>query len=102
VEVRYPSKASFAVTVLGNWQLPVDHAGIPAPTWQVAVMAATAADKDTAGPAAAVVALAEARAAARGAKDWPAADRIRDELAAQGWQVNDTAAGPQLSRIKES
>jgi hypothetical protein len=102
VEVRYPSKASFAVTVLGNWQLPVDHAGIPAPTWQVAVMAATAADKDTAGPAAAVVALAEARAAARGDKDWPAADRIRDELAAQGWQVNDTAAGPQLSRIKES
>jgi cysteinyl-tRNA synthetase len=34
------------------------------------------------------------RAAAREAKDWPAADAIRDELAALGVTVMDTAEGP--------
>ena len=34
------------------------------------------------------------RAAARDAKDWGAADAIRDELAALGVTVQDTADGP--------
>jgi cysteinyl-tRNA synthetase len=34
------------------------------------------------------------REAARDAKDWPAADAIRDELAALGITVQDTADGP--------
>ena len=42
------------------------------------------------------VALAEARTAARKAKDWAKADALRDELAALGWAVEDTAAGPKL------
>ena len=42
------------------------------------------------------VALAEARTAARKAKDWAKADALRDELAALGWTVEDTAAGPKL------
>lgn len=37
------------------------------------------------------------RAVARGAKDWDAADAIRDELAALGVTVIDTADGPQWS-----
>ena len=41
-------------------------------------------------------ALLEAREAARAAKDWGEADRLRDELAARGWQVRDAAAGPTL------
>ncbi len=44
------------------------------------------------------VALAEQRAAARKAKDWAAADSLRDQLAAIGWAVEDTAAGPKLVR----
>ncbi len=43
-------------------------------------------------------ALLEAREAARAAKDWGEADRLRDELAARGWQVRDAAAGPTLVR----
>jgi cysteinyl-tRNA synthetase len=35
----------------------------------------------------------EARARARAAGDWPAADRLRDELAALGVRVTDTPAG---------
>ena len=36
------------------------------------------------------------QAAARKAKDWAKADALRDELAALGWAVEDTAAGPKL------
>ena len=44
-----------------------------------------------------VPAVADARAAARVAKDFAASDRLRDELAALGWAVRDTAEGQQLS-----
>ena len=44
-----------------------------------------------------VQAIADARAAARAAKDFAAGDRLRDELAELGWAVRDTAEGQQLS-----
>jgi hypothetical protein len=40
-----------------------------------------------------VVALAEQRAAARADRDFAAADRLREEIAAAGWVVTDTADG---------
>ena len=42
------------------------------------------------------VALAEQRAAAREARDWAEADRLRDELRAMGWEVRDGPEGPEL------
>jgi cysteinyl-tRNA synthetase len=39
-----------------------------------------------------------ARELARRGKDWPVADRLRDELQAAGWMVEDTPEGPILSR----
>ena len=39
------------------------------------------------------------RAAARTARDWPAADRIRDALAAAGIEVRDTPSGPEWSAV---
>jgi cysteinyl-tRNA synthetase len=53
-------------------------------------------DAEAAPPEA--VALAEQRAAARAAKDFAEADRLRDELAALGWEVRDGADGPELVR----
>jgi cysteinyl-tRNA synthetase len=44
-----------------------------------------------------VLALLEERAAARAGRDWAAADRLRDCIAALGWQVRDTPAGQELS-----
>ena len=44
-------------------------------------------------PEAGVVAMAEARARARAAKDYAAADALRDELAAAGWTVVDEPDG---------
>ena len=48
-----------------------------------------------------VATLLEQRAAARAAKDWPAADAIRDTLAAAGLTITDTPAGPRWSLEKK-
>jgi cysteinyl-tRNA synthetase len=50
------------------------------------------------GPPPEAVALAEQRAAARDARDWAEADRLRDELRAGGWEVRDGPQGPELVR----
>ncbi|MFM2083083.1 MAG: Cysteine--tRNA ligase [Verrucomicrobiota bacterium] len=46
-----------------------------------------------------IVALAEARVAAKQAKDFQQADALRAELKAKGWLVEDTAKGPKLKRL---
>jgi cysteinyl-tRNA synthetase len=46
-----------------------------------------------------IVALLEARQAARKAKDFKRADAIRGELKAKGWVIEDTPKGPKLKRI---
>jgi cysteinyl-tRNA synthetase len=43
-----------------------------------------------------VVKLAEARLRAREARDFAEADRLRDEIAAAGWEVRDVAGGFEL------
>jgi cysteinyl-tRNA synthetase len=43
--------------------------------------------------------LLEQRAAARAARDWAASDRLRDELAAAGIAVEDTADGQRWRRV---
>lgn len=39
------------------------------------------------------------RSAARAARDWAESDRLRDELAARGWQVRDTPEGQKLKPV---
>jgi cysteinyl-tRNA synthetase len=46
----------------------------------------------------AIVDLAEARAVARRARDWPTADRLRGEIEAAGWRVVDAATLYSLER----
>ena len=59
-------------------------------------------DEDTdgagGGPDPAALELLERREVARGAKDWPEADRLRDELLSLGWTVRDGAGGAELVR----
>ena len=45
------------------------------------------------------VKIMELRQQARKARNWSEADRLRDELAARGWVVQDTAQGPVLKKI---
>jgi len=46
-----------------------------------------------------VAALVEARAQARASKDWAGSDRIRNELAAMGWEVRDSKEGQKVKRL---
>ncbi|MEC8973426.1 MAG: cysteine--tRNA ligase, partial [Verrucomicrobiota bacterium] len=46
-----------------------------------------------------ILVLAEERQAARKAKDFARSDQIRDELAAQGWVIEDTPKGPRVKRV---
>lgn len=45
-----------------------------------------------------VRALVAARSEARSQKNWPEADRLRDALATEGYEVKDTDEGPALTR----
>jgi len=45
-----------------------------------------------------IQALLDARAAARGAKDWKKSDELRNELAAAGYLVKDTPKGQEISK----
>jgi cysteinyl-tRNA synthetase len=49
-----------------------------------------------AGPPPELVELAERRAAARAERDFAEADRLRDALRAEGWEVRDGPDGPEL------
>jgi cysteinyl-tRNA synthetase len=49
---------------------------------------------------AAIAAMAQARAAARAARNWPEADRLRGELHAAGWEMEDRADGYRLTPRK--
>jgi cysteinyl-tRNA synthetase len=51
---------------------------------------------DGAGPPPEAARLLAERQEARAERDFERADRIRDELAALGWEVRDTAEGPRL------
>ena len=42
--------------------------------------------------------MVDAREDARKSKDWAAADRLRDEIAARGYSVEDTPEGPKVRR----
>lgn len=43
--------------------------------------------------------LAEKRAAARKAKNFAEADRLRDEIAALGWQIKETRQGTEITKL---
>ena len=49
-----------------------------------------------------VIELAELRREARDAKDFAGADRLRDEIAAAGWEVRDVAEPPGYRLVRRS
>ena len=53
-------------------------------------------EQDAGGPPEEALRLAEQRDEARAGRDFAEADRLRDELAALGWQARDSAEGTQL------
>lgn len=99
---RFAGDATFAATELGPFRPVADHADLPADVWKktcVEVERAHRLRRTTPVPTAAILALVEERQAARTARDWARSDQLRDEIAAQGWQVMDTADGPVLEPL---
>jgi cysteinyl-tRNA synthetase len=79
--------------------LKPEDAAIALAAWEkVDTVLGIGAPKGTEVPAD-MLALAEARTAAKKAKDFIRADAIRDELKAKGWAIEDTAKGPKLKKV---
>ena len=99
-ERRFEHGQSFPLTELGAVRMPDPQEGIPTEVWQRA-RAVQAKDRATVAPQppAEVLALAQEREDARACRDWGAADGLRQRIAALGWQVRDTATGPELSPL---
>ncbi|MDK2982330.1 MAG: hypothetical protein PWQ55_2677 [Chloroflexota bacterium] len=88
---------SFPLALLGAYQPEKAAAGIPAGVWE-AIQSAQAAPSGAEAPED-VEKLVQQREEARSASNWAAADHLRVEIEAQGWQVMDTPDGPQVARL---
>ncbi|MBX0327690.1 hypothetical protein K2Z83_08365 [Oscillochloris sp. ZM17-4] len=89
----YPRKERFALGELGPFKLIDPREGLPPEVWAETASRPRAAPEQPAAPDE-VLALVEERQGARARRDWAGADRLRDAIAAAGWQVKDTPAGP--------
>ncbi|MEI8166645.1 MAG: hypothetical protein WCG26_09700 [Chloroflexales bacterium] len=96
-EQRIEQKGRLALSELGPLHLPAPDVGLDAAVWadMASVETVAAVPAAPAAPAE-VLALVAAREAARASRDWAAADVLRGRIAALGWQVQDTPAGPVL------
>jgi cysteinyl-tRNA synthetase len=84
---------------LAESSLTAPEAGAALAAWsQIDSVLGLGAPAETEAPAE-IVALLDARQAARKARDFKRADTIRDELKAKGWVIEDTQKGPKLKRI---
>ncbi len=97
-EERFVARQSFPLTALGPYRPIEPAAGIPAEVWQEVLAVEVAAAAQPQAPPA-VMALVEAREAARAHREWATADDIRRQIAALGWSVLDTPAGPRLESM---
>jgi hypothetical protein len=90
----YATGATFPLAALGEIHIPKPlHSGIPDDVWDM--VTATSEPEDETPPEE-VQQLVERRQTARAEKNWAESDRLRDEIASLGWQVQDTPEGAKL------
>ena len=93
----YPSGSKFELKEIGDFKIPDPiESDIPSRAWDMVVNAPPLEDTT---PSDEVVSLAEKRLTARAEKNWAESDKLRDEIAALGWAVQDSKDGYRL--IKE-
>jgi hypothetical protein len=87
----HPAGTKFPLNEIGEIRIP-DPPGdkIPARVWEMVLHAPPLEDDK---PPEEVIALAERRLAARAKKDFAESDRLRDEIAALGWAIQDSKEG---------
>jgi hypothetical protein len=94
-ERRIGRRESFDLADLGLTRQPPASEGIAAEVWAQA-LAADSPPEAANQPSTDVLRLLEERTAARASRDWARADRLRQEIADLGWQINDGPQGAQL------
>jgi hypothetical protein len=92
--IMHPAGVSFPLREVGDIQIPDPlNKNIPAPVWE---MVSNAPPLEADGPPEGVVSLAEKRLGVRAAKNWAESDKLRDEISALGWTVQDGKDGYKL------
>ncbi len=92
----HPAGSIFDLQELGNVQIPSPlEKNIPANVWEMVNNPPSLEDQ----PPDHVTALAEKRLQARMDKQWDEFDRLRKEIASQGWMVQDSKEGYKLVKI---
>ena len=94
----YPSGSKFPLRELGEFRIPDPvEKDIPASVWEMCLNAPPLEDDH---PSDEVMALVKQRAAARANKNWAESDKLRDEIAALGWLVQDSKDGYKLVKVE--
>jgi hypothetical protein len=90
----YPSGSKFPLSELGEFRIPDPiEKDIPAHVWEMCLNAPPLEEDH---PSEDVIILVEKRAAARTEKNWAESDKLREEIAALGWTVQDSKEGYKL------
>ena len=90
----YPSDSKFALIELGDIHIPDPiEKDIPAHVWDMVINAPALNDDE---PSDEILTLAEQRVLARVNKNWAESDKLRDEISALGWTVQDSKDGYKL------
>jgi hypothetical protein len=97
---QFRSGQTFSLSRIGDFCSPDPGADLPEEIWQHALEVSQSSPQEPDKPTSQVMDLVAKREAARQRKDWQEADRLRKEIAAQGWQVQDTPEGPHLEQVR--
>jgi len=90
----YAAGSTFSLSELGDFKLPEPlESGVPEDVWEMVV--GVSQSEDDAPPPEALEML-DKRKQARANNNWAESDHLRDEIAALGWQVQDTPEGQKL------
>jgi len=90
----YASGSKFPLSELGEVHLPAPiEKDIPQQVWEMCVKAPPLEEEQ---PSEQVIALVQQRLLARANKNWGESDKLRDEIAALGWTVQDSKDGYKL------
>src|SRR5262245_28474881 len=90
----FPSGSKFPLSELGEFRAPEPiEKDIPAHVWEMCLNVPLL-DEDQ--PSEHVMSLVEQRVTARANKNWTESDKLRDEITALGWTVQDSKEGYKL------
>lgn len=101
----YQAGETFELLEIGPFQTNDSEVRISDEIWTQILDANQFRDRDVLekdeGPPENVNKLVEERVEARSRKDWETADKLRENIAAMGWEVVDTPEGPKLTKTSD-